>query len=73
MFYCLALFDPKGIDSRSELDTEEGVDFARQHNLEYFECSASMGLDVEPIFNYIVSQSWQKYDANRESQHERRL
>ncbi|GMI37469.1 hypothetical protein TeGR_g5549, partial [Tetraparma gracilis] len=52
-----------GINSRAVVDTNEGVQLAQQSGLEYFECSAQTGRDVEKPFNFIASQFHNNYET----------
>tara|TARA_B110000971_G_C19884592_1_gene442354 strand:- start:83 stop:568 length:486 start_codon:yes stop_codon:yes gene_type:complete len=52
-----------GINSRAEVDSQEGLNFAQNNKLEYFECSALTGRDVERPFNFIASQYHMSYES----------
>mmetsp|Transcript_16907 Transcript_16907/g.23181 ORF Transcript_16907/g.23181 Transcript_16907/m.23181 type:complete len:246 (-) Transcript_16907:581-1318(-) len=53
-----------GIDSRSVIDKEEGQLFAKKNGLEYFECSAFKGQNVQSPFKFIADQSFKKYNKS---------
>ena len=52
-----------GINSRAVVDSQEGLQLAQQAGLEYFECSAMTGRDVERPFNFIASQFHQNHES----------
>ena len=51
-----------GINSRAEVDSQEGLAFAQANGLEYFECSASTGKEVDLPFHFIASQFHQRHE-----------
>jgi len=52
-----------GINARAVVDSNEGLVLAQQCGLEYFECSAMTGRDVEKPFNFIASQFHTNYES----------
>ncbi|GMH66014.1 hypothetical protein TrVE_jg11349 [Triparma verrucosa] len=52
-----------GINSRAVVDSQEGFNLAQQCGLEYFECSAMTGRDIDRPFNYIASQFHGNYES----------
>mmetsp|Transcript_51710 Transcript_51710/g.155191 ORF Transcript_51710/g.155191 Transcript_51710/m.155191 type:complete len:242 (-) Transcript_51710:26-751(-) len=50
-----------GIDSRSEIDTEEALKYAREEGFEYFECSALLGRHVDRPFHFVAAQALQRH------------
>lgn len=52
-----------GINSRAVVESAEGLAMAQSCGLEYFECSASTGRDVDRPFNYIASQFHTNYES----------
>lgn len=53
-----------GIDSRSEIDTEEALKYAREEGFEYFECSALLGRSIDRPFHFIAAQALQRHHAD---------
>jgi len=47
---------------RAVVDSQEGYSFAQQNQLEYFECSAQNGTDVDAPFNFIADTFYRKYE-----------
>ena len=62
----LSVQNLQGVDSISEVDSKEGLNFAEEHDMEYFECSAERSLDVEAPFQFIANQSAQRYQERFE-------
>ena len=52
-----------GINSRAVVGSDEGLHLAQQNNLEYFECSALMGRDVEKPFNFLAMKYYTNYQS----------
>ena len=51
-----------GINSRAVVESAEGLAMAQSCGLEYFECSAQTGRDVDRPFNYMASQFHGNYE-----------
>jgi len=47
---------------RGVVDAQEGMQFAQQNGLEYFECSALQGTEVDAPFNFIADAFHKKYE-----------
>ena len=52
-----------GINARGVVDSQEGLNLAQANGLEYFECCAATGRDVERPFQFIASQFHQNYES----------
>jgi len=52
-----------GINSRAVVDSNEALHLAQQNNLEYFECSAFTGRDVEKPFNFLAMNFYNNYQS----------
>jgi transport family protein 27 len=47
---------------RAQVTVDEGMEFAKVNGLEYFECSAQQGTDVDAPFNFIADAFYRKYE-----------
>ena len=47
---------------RQAVDSDEGRQFAQQHDLQFFETSAMRGIDVEKPFNALADMFHKKYE-----------
>eukprot|EP00164_Ancoracysta_twista_P003539 GFYU01004724.1.p1 GENE.GFYU01004724.1~~GFYU01004724.1.p1 ORF type:complete len:187 (-),score=45.81 GFYU01004724.1:23-583(-) len=54
------------LDDRIEVKRQQGVEFARAHGLEFFECSAQRGTDVDAPFNYLANGFHKSYKEKLE-------
>ena len=49
-------------NGRGVVESSEGVEFASANGLEYFECSALRGTQVEEPFNFVANEFYKKYE-----------